>query len=162
MTQTSAGSDTVPPAKPWWRRASSARRLAAFLPLSLALGYGTMTVGNAYINNVVAIQVVIENGPTPQPKPGEAPRPPDSTLGTIAKTPGLLAFAGQERMNILVLGIDYDYTDSDQPFSKNARSDSTMVLSLDNQASLLNAVSIPRDSRVEISASHGLDKIKSA
>ena len=157
MTQTN------PDFRPWWRRVPSARRLAVFLPITAALGYGALTVGNTYINNVVPIQVAIENTHS---KPGTLTvgetKTPDASLKEIVSTPGLLAFAGQERMNILVLGIDYDYTDSDQPFSKNARSDSTMVLSLDNQASLLNAVSIPRDSRVEITPKHGLDKINVA
>ena len=159
---------------PWWRRVPSWRRTALLLPVAVGLGYGALQAGNFYIDNVVPVQVVVDNNssrggrvappreslpnsleasavPTPTPQPN------------VLETPGLIAFGGdQERMNILVLGIDYDYTDKDQPTSKSARSDSTMVLSLDVKGSLLNVVSIPRDSRVEMWPNGGMDKLNAA
>lgn len=46
---------------------------------------------------------------------------------------------------MLVLGIDYNYDNNDQPFSKDARSDTIMALSLDFPTTSVRELSIPRD-----------------
>ncbi|HXP94889.1 MAG TPA: hypothetical protein VN905_15555, partial [Candidatus Binatia bacterium] len=38
---------------------------------------------------------------------------------------------GKERLSVLILGIDYNYDEHDMPFSKDARSDTIMAVSLD-------------------------------
>jgi len=46
---------------------------------------------------------------------------------------------------VLLLGIDYDYTNRDMPSSAHARSDTIMVAALDLRSSQIHLVSIPRD-----------------
>lgn len=71
-------------------------------------------------------------------------------------------FGNNDRMNILVLGIDYNYNDKGIHYTKGARSDTIIVLSLSRDASYFNVVSIPRDTQVLISEEYGYDKINSA
>jgi polyisoprenyl-teichoic acid--peptidoglycan teichoic acid transferase len=52
---------------------------------------------------------------------------------------------GKDKLLVLLLGIDYDYTDRDMPSSAHSRSDTIMVAALDLQASQIHLVSIPRD-----------------
>lgn len=52
----------------------------------------------------------------------------------------------KDRIYVLLLGIDYDYTDRDLPYSSNARSDTIMVAALDLVTRSVNVLSIPRDS----------------
>jgi LCP family protein required for cell wall assembly len=51
----------------------------------------------------------------------------------------------KDRLAILVLGIDYNYTDGDQPFSAGARSDTIMAVSLDLATRTVRELSVPRD-----------------
>ena len=46
---------------------------------------------------------------------------------------------------VLLLGIDYDYTDRDMPSSAHSRSDTIMVAALDLATSQIHLVSVPRD-----------------
>ena len=71
-------------------------------------------------------------------------------------------FKGHKRMNILVLGIDYNHDPKSILYTEGARSDSMMVVSLANDGSLLNVVSIPRDLYVPLSAYDGSDRINAA
>lgn len=76
------------------------------------------------------------------------------TLSTLNKeeNTGLI---GSDRINILVLGID-------SPDGKfNARSDTIVLVSLDPKTQTISALSIPRDTYVNI-AGHGKDKINAA
>lgn len=63
-------------------------------------------------------------------------------------------FSVQERINILVLGVDAREDDI-------GRSDTTFVVTIDTNAKKVTMLSIPRDSRVKIDG-HGWDKINHA
>ena len=65
----------------------------------------------------------------------------------------------KKRENILLLGVDSNGPDSD-PFEKT-RTDTMMLISLDNSSKSVNVISIPRDSKVYIEG-HGIDKINAA
>jgi len=52
---------------------------------------------------------------------------------------------GKSRLSLLILGIDYDYTETGLPSSKNARSDTIMAVSLDFPARTARVLSVPRD-----------------
>lgn len=64
------------------------------------------------------------------------------------------------RQNILLLGVDSNGKQAD-PF-KGTRSDTILVLNIDPLSKTVNALSIPRDSKVYIAEDHGLDKINAA
>lgn len=65
-----------------------------------------------------------------------------------------------KKQNILLLGVDSNGREAD-PFEKT-RSDTIIVLSIDPFSKTVNAISIPRDSKVYISNQYGLDKINAA
>ncbi|MBX3166425.1 MAG: LCP family protein [Candidatus Eremiobacteraeota bacterium] len=91
----------------------------------------------------------------------EPPRAyPNST--DYHETPPPACFKGNKRMNILVLGIDYNHDPKSIIYTEGARSDSMMVVSLASDGSLLNVVSIPRDLYVPLSAYDGSDRINAA
>lgn len=75
---------------------------------------------------------------------------------------GKHAFGNTDRLNILVLGIDYNYNNKGILYTKGARSDTIIVLSLDREAGFFNVVSIPRDMQVLIADDIGYDKVNSA
>lgn len=52
---------------------------------------------------------------------------------------------GKDRLMVLLLGIDYDYTNGDMPFSSHSRSDTIMVAALDLRNQQIKLVSVPRD-----------------
>jgi len=81
-----------------------------------------------------------------------------NVVGGVRLTPGLPFIGGKQ--NILLLGVDSNGENSD-PF-KGTRSDTIMVISIDPFSKSVNAISIPRDSKVYIADNHGLDKINSA
>lgn len=62
--------------------------------------------------------------------------------------------------NILVLGVDSNGPNT-MPFS-GVRSDTIIVLSVDLKGKSVNAISIPRDSKVYLADEHGVQKINSA
>ena len=62
--------------------------------------------------------------------------------------------------NILLLGVDSNGPNT-LPFS-GVRSDTIIILNIDNHSKSVNAVSIPRDSKVYIADGHGIQKINSA
>src|SRR6185369_4489771 len=65
-----------------------------------------------------------------------------------------------ERMNILVMGVDSNGRNTDRFAS--TRSDTMMLVSIDPFQKRVGVISIPRDSRVPIAGNHGTDKINSA
>ncbi len=67
----------------------------------------------------------------------------------------------KDRLYVLVMGIDYNYDDRDQPFSKGARSDTIMVGALDLISRSVNVLSVPRDTLVTFPSGHQ-DKINAA
>ncbi len=69
-------------------------------------------------------------------------------------------FPGKRRVTVLVLGKDYNRDRRGMPYTKGSRSDTMMLLSVDLDNAKINAVSIPRDSKV--TAADGVtDKINS-
>ncbi|TAM60912.1 LytR family transcriptional regulator [bacterium] len=52
---------------------------------------------------------------------------------------------GKSSIRVLVVGLDYDYTDADQPFSAHSRSDIIMALNLDFTNQRVYELSVPRD-----------------
>ena len=70
-------------------------------------------------------------------------------------------FPGVDRLNVLCLGLDRNWTNKGMPFTKKVRSDTMIVLSLDLRGRTVSALSIPRDSRVSIPG-HGVRKINDA
>ena len=71
-------------------------------------------------------------------------------------------FGKRKRLNILCLGVDYNHDTKGMPFSKGARSDTIIVLSLQADSWKVSALSIPRDLRVYLSDDYGYDKINAA
>lgn len=64
------------------------------------------------------------------------------------------------QQNILLLGVDSNGQGTDQ--WKGTRSDTIIVLNVDPASHSVNAISIPRDSKVYIAGNHGVDKINAA
>lgn len=69
------------------------------------------------------------------------------------------AFAGQERLNILVVGADYDYDNKARPLPKPARSDTILIFSISRNGNAA-ILSIPRDTVVRFNGK--LHKINAA
>jgi len=69
-------------------------------------------------------------------------------------------FPGRSHVTVLILGKDYNRDRKGMPYTKGSRSDTMMLLSVDLDSAKINAVSIPRDSKV--TAADGVtDKINS-
>jgi LCP family protein required for cell wall assembly len=71
---------------------------------------------------------------------------PISIFDTIGNPRG--KFPGKDRVTVLLIGKDYNYNSKGMPSSKESRSDSIMLLSLDLKNKKINALSIPRDTYV--------------
>jgi len=71
------------------------------------------------------------------------------------------AFPRQNRINILCLGLDRNWTRKNMPYTKDARTDTMMVASLDLDTQRVSILSIPRDTRVELPRG-GVEKINAA
>ena len=65
-----------------------------------------------------------------------------------------------KRQNILLLGVDAAEPDKD-PFEGN-RSDTIILLNIDSTSKTINAISIPRDSKVYLAQDKGVQKINAA
>ncbi|MGH7714893.1 MAG: LCP family protein, partial [Vulcanimicrobiaceae bacterium] len=59
--------------------------------------------------------------------------------------PAAQTLFGKDRLLVLLLGVDYDYTNRDMPSSMHGRSDTIMVAALDLKTSQIHLVSVPRD-----------------
>ena len=66
----------------------------------------------------------------------------------------------KKRQNILILGVDKN-PEGDDPFL-NTRSDTIILVNIDPKHRSINAISIPRDSKVYIAGDYGIQKINSA
>ncbi len=135
--------------QPWYLRVPSLRRLVFFSVFIFLMAIATMVGGFAYIQHVVT--PMAESGSTSITPPIFEP-----------EERGRVVFRDRERINILVLGIDYNYTNQGILYTKGARSDTILVVSLNRDAEFLNVVSIPRDTQVLISEEFGYDKINGA
>ena len=84
-------------------------------------------------------------------------------IGTAIKThtrsSGGWSLFGRQQ-NIVLLGVDSNGEGTDK--WKGTRSDTIIVLNIDPATHSVNAISIPRDSKVYIAGNHGVDKINSA
>jgi len=135
---------------PWWRRVPSARRLVLFSLMTFALAVGTLVGSFAYLRGL------------PENTGGGIIFGPGGIYEAFTRAPGERAFQGKKRMNILCLGIDYNYDERGIHFTKGARSDTIFVVSVDAQGRTLNVVSIPRDTQVFIGEEFGYDKVNAA
>jgi len=70
-------------------------------------------------------------------------------------------FPGQQSLNLMVIGRDRDYDNSDRVLKTRARSDMLMVAHLDFGKNTVSLLSIPRDTRAHIPG-HGTTKINAA
>lgn len=52
---------------------------------------------------------------------------------------------GKDRIYILLMGLDYDYTAQDEPTSKDARTDKIEAFALDFPSKVIESVAVPRD-----------------
>ena len=84
-------------------------------------------------------------------------------IGTAIKThtrsSGGWSIFGRQQ-NILLLGVDSNGKGTDM--WKGTRSDTIIVLNIDPATHSVNAISIPRDSKVYVAGNHGVDKINAA
>ena len=82
--------------------------------------------------------------------------------GLLGKSSNPMNFLLPRRQNILLLGLDANGNkDSDDPFEGN-RSDTIILVNLDPFTRTVNAISIPRDSKVFLADHSGTDKINAA
>jgi polyisoprenyl-teichoic acid--peptidoglycan teichoic acid transferase len=74
------------------------------------------------------------------------------------------AFGERRSLNVLLLGVDYNYDGNAQRHTKGARSDTIVVLRVEREGKDLSMLSIPRDLYVGIGndAVHGYDRINAA
>lgn len=95
---------------------------------------------------------------------------PGKVLGTATETgkaimdPVEAAFAQKDELYILLLGLDYNYDRKAQRYTKNARSDTILLVRVEPRGSHLSMLSVPRDLLVPIGRGglHGYDKINAA
>lgn len=134
----------------WHKRVPSARRFLLWNLICWFFGASALVGGVLYTEHVV--KPVAESGGT------------SFTPTEIFKKEavGQRVFGNSDRMNILVLGIDYNHDEKGIIYTKGARSDTMMVMSLSRDAKFLNVVSIPRDTQVFLGEDYGYDKINSA
>ena len=71
-------------------------------------------------------------------------------------------FPGQSRVNVLCMGIDDNWTDKDQVYTRAARSDTLFILSLDIPNKRAAMLSIPRDTYAHIAGTHWNFKVNAA
>lgn len=77
--------------------------------------------------------------------------------------PEKVAFGDKDCLYILLCGLDYSYDNKAQRHTKDARTDTIMVMRVEPRAQELAMLSIPRDLLVEIAGTDGgYDKINSA
>lgn len=153
MTESQPSSQTTPNVKskqPWHHRLPTPRRFVLWNLLCWFFGASALVGGILYTEHVV--RPLAESGAT------------DFSPTKIfeKEAAGARVFGANERMNILVLGLDYNYDDKGMHYTKGARSDTMMVVSLSRKGDLLNVVSIPRDTQVFLGDDYGSDKINAA
>ncbi len=135
---------------PWIRKVPSPGRFLFWNLFWWSVGGAALVAGVLYTEHVV--KPVAEAGGTSY----------NPLVVFESQEAGKRVFGTAERMNILVLGLDYNYDEKGILYTTGARSDTMMVLSLSRQAEFLNVVSIPRDTVVYIGDGYGYDKINTA
>jgi LCP family protein required for cell wall assembly len=116
---------------------------ALAIMLGVAIGSGILAVTHKSTANATV------QGAPPSTSVSSQP------FGTMQIFPTL-----SERMNLLVLGVDSNGRNTER--FNGTRSDTIMLASLDPIEKKVGLVSIPRDTRVQLSGSHGVEKINSA
>lgn len=71
-------------------------------------------------------------------------------------------FPGHDRLTILCMGIDDNWTNKDEVYTKGSRTDTLFLMSLDLVSHKIAILSIPRDSYVHIAGTDYSSKINSA
>lgn len=66
----------------------------------------------------------------------------------------------QQKQNILIVGVDSNGSNADK--FKGTRSDTMILVNLDPRSHSINAISIPRDSKVYLAGDYGVQKINAA
>jgi LCP family protein required for cell wall assembly len=74
----------------------------------------------------------------------------DAVVRQIVHVPTPEEVFHRDRIYVMLLGIDYDYDDKDQPFSSHSRSDTIMAAGIDFPSKSTRLVSVLRDSDVTI------------
>lgn len=141
----------LPPLTRWQRfcRIPSLKRLVLF---SLFVMIGSLLSLGA---GLVGIHLVL--------KPAISTGKPVSSKTIFQESYGKSVFVGErKRINLMVVGVDYNHDNKGMIYTKGARSDTLMVVSLGDEAQYMNVVSIPRDTYVELSPNLGSDKINAA
>jgi len=134
----------------WYKKTPGVKRFIFWNLLCWGFGVSAMVLGILYTEHIV--RPIAEAG-------GDQFGPIDIMAESQASK---RVFGSTERLNILVVGIDYNYDSKGILYTKGARSDTIIVLSLSREAEFFNVVSIPRDTQVLISNEFGYDKINSA
>ncbi len=80
--------------------------------------------------------------------------------GNSSKEPGFTLPFGMRRQNILLLGVDSNGADSD--LWVGTRTDTMILLNIDPRTKTVNALTIPRDSKVYLPKGMGIQKINAA
>lgn len=85
------------------------------------------------------------------------------TVGAIID-PAKAAFGTKRSLNILLLGVDYNYDSKAQRYTTGARSDTILILRVEPLGKQLSMMSLPRDLYVGIgkNASYGYERINAA
>lgn len=135
--------------KSWINTIPKAGRFILTTTLSFILGVVALIAGLAYIDSLhkedeKSSSLIYE------------------AFQAISGHSGERVFNGNERMNILCLGIDYNRDSKGMAYTKGARSDTMFVISIDPNGKTLNVVSIPRDCYVYLGDEYGYDKINAA
>lgn len=71
-------------------------------------------------------------------------------------------FPGVRSLNVLVLGVDRDLDNKRRPMKTNGRSDSILMAHVDFVSRTIHALTIPRDTAVNIPGRRGIHKINAA
>ena len=80
----------------------------------------------------------------------------------FSANPDLTRVFGKRKQLVLVMGIDENWTDQDQPFTTGARTDTLLATSIDMTTHDVGVLSIPRDLWVQQPKKGGFDKINQA
>ncbi|MBI2941022.1 MAG: LCP family protein [Chloroflexi bacterium] len=164
MVRPPSGQGLVSPVVVRHRRAPLATALLFFA--SAAFLVGGVYSGCLFVNTIAGfIRVDGEQGAVALPLPivGSARAPRSSTVGSSAGAPPtevttpLPPYRGQDRVTVLLLGIDQRDDEVGQP----TRSDTLILVTIDPQTSRAGMLSMPRDLWVPIPG-HGENKINTA
>ncbi len=136
---------------PWSKRLPTWQRLVASISVTVTLALAVMVFALSYLNRL------------PQENETGLDGMFSEVLSSVfTQGSSERVFQGKDRLNILCLGIDYNRDERGMGYTKGARSDTIFVLSVDPKGTILNVLSIPRDTQVYINDAVGYEKINSA